>query len=197
MTASERARNRGMHIKAMRQSADLTLEDMAFELGISRASVARMENGEYVPDLDEWQSLCNACHKNPVISLLSITEPELYASRNKNLSNMQYVLNALDDYLHKYASEHTRNELAFLVLGNHGSFPDAVIDLVTAYLQLPLYMRHCIAQMISSSYQEAKRMDVLNCPDSVQPDVDTLTRAIIAGTEASLKGSQSYNIGKE
>lgn len=193
MTASDYARNRGKRIKEMRQEAGITLEDMAFEIGISRASVARIETGEYVPDLDEWKRICDVCHRDSMRSLLAVLKPDIYAKLT-TCGSIGDTLSALDDYLHHYSTEHTQREIAYMVLGDHGSDAVAIIELVTAYLHLPLYMRHGIAHMILASYKEANRLDILNCPDNVQPDIVMLDNAIEAGTKASLSGKERYNL---
>ena len=86
--------------------------------------------------------------------------------------------------------------LLFVLKGNHGSSPPAVISEVAANLHCPLNNRVSVCGIIINQYNFAQNMGLDPCPDDPQPPIDDLKVTYKAGREASEKGAQGY-IGRK
>lgn len=190
MTTGEYRRAIGNIVRSIREGADFTQEYVAFEMNVGRSTVARWETGESLINVLEWKQYCEVCHKDPVRATLELMLPAVFTEEQR--ADKTHAV--LDYYIHNVAPEHVLQELLYVINGNHGSLPEAVMHLVTADLHTPLYMRHGIAQTISTNYKQAQRMGLDPCPDSIQPDIDMLDAAISAGFDATMDGREGYNV---
>ena len=82
--------------------------------------------------------------------------------------------------------------LLFLLLGDHGSYPPAVIAEMCANLHTPLQNRVSVCGQIIDNYNMAQASRTDPAPNAVQPPIEDLEQTYLSGRKAALKGSQAY-----
>lgn len=184
----------GEALRRHRERAGYSQEELASELGVSRSTVVRTELGDGQPvkqfaALLKFWRVCNVPAKQGFQELINADD-----YRQAEAGSRSGQIKRLQDYLEDFAPDLIISEIDYHYFGGHGSDPEAVQQLVTAYLHLPLHMRHSISQMILADYRQAQRMGLDPCPEGTHPDLDLLQKAIDAGFQASMEGQEAYKI---
>lgn len=68
--------------------------------------------------------------------------------------------------------------IAYLILGEHGSYWNAVLEMMLEYICLPLSSRVLIARSIVTGYEVDKNDSTIHCSTNVMPDADHLEKQI-------------------
>lgn len=76
--------------------------------------------------------------------------------------------------------------------GEHGSSPHSVMQLILAHLHLPMTLRINDACNVDTNYKMAKELDMLVCPDNIQPDLSDFKRSTLMALEACKANRDSY-----
>lgn len=162
-----------VHAQA-RIEAKLSQDYMAQELEVSKKTVISWEKGISSPPIDrsfEWFEICGV---NPLSQYLKVIWPEL--ADVSTISDED--VDASFQKLFQLLPSTTKRALLFLFFGNHGSSPDALVQLLLAYLHTPLTSRATQAITSANMYRLEKELGKDSCPDDIQPDIDLLERAI-------------------
>lgn len=86
------------------------------------------------------------------------------------------------------------SQLLYLISGDHGSSPRAVLQLITAHLQTPMRDRVTQAGVIIKNYEIAHKKNLLSNKDQVQPNMKLLHKAWERGEQAVMEDEDSYNM---
>ncbi len=180
----------GKALAEARVSAGLSQREMAIALNRGERTVQSWEKGISSPDSDEVFDWCSACGVSPISVFMEVIHPELYAVPDDGKTDEE-----LDAELCRLVVNMpplTKRLLLFILKGNHGSSPPAVISEVAANLHCPLNNRVSVCGTIIDQYNFAQNMGLDPCPDAPQPPIDDLKVNYKAGREASEKGAQGY-----
>lgn len=162
-------------LRITRNEAGKSQEYMAFELGISRRTILNWENGVSEPSIGQAIKWFKLVDKNPIPYLLQTTYPEMDKISSKD--DDAKILTALMQLINDLPAEGVR-QLMYLFFGDHESSPRAVLQMITAHLQVPLKDRIIHGQLIATDYEIAKRTKNIARPNHVQPDLDCLNDEI-------------------
>lgn len=175
--------------KRSREDCGYSQEYMAKAMGVSKKTVANWESGLSQPSLlklFEWfDTLCI----QPMPYIRRLLYPEY------NDITVDSCDDDIDDFLLHLVKEQSpdgKRQLIYLLSGEHGSSPTALLNMITAHLQSPLRDRINIALSISTNYELAQLRGSVVCPDNIQPNTDLLNFAIRAGMHAAVEGREEY-----
>lgn len=163
---------------------------VAKKLGVSKKSVQNWESGMSTPNLLTTFDWFNAIGIPMYPFFMSVLHPKEIDGISKDTEESK-LRNALNVYIQEMP-DHQMRELLFYFFGKHGSAPNGVLEMLTAYLHLPLSMRISIAQSIQTNYEICNANGLLTNTDHVLPNEDSLNYYIDAGKSAALKGQSSY-----
>lgn len=190
-TRSDRAKAFGeLHAK-IRCKEKKSQEYMAMELGVSKRTVQNWEKGISSPTFFqslEWFRILNT---NPFPYYLALTYPD----KLKGLkgSDSDDKINEAFDALVEALPINAKRALLYLFYGEHGSSPNAVIQMMLAHMHTPLQSRITQAMVTAHMYEMEKELGNLICKDNILPNMDTLNDAILKARIAALNHEYGYN----
>lgn len=176
-----------------RLDSGLSQSKLASRLNVSRSTIANWESG-YTSSI----TLLNAVEAFRALGvpmypyLMSaiygeeMTDINAYTDADRLKENLIAFVKELDDF-------HVK-ELLYILQGNHGSSPTGTLDLMTAYLHLPLLERYLAAQSIVEAYEMYDAIGEIDKSDNVVPRFETLKKCITAAKQAVLEGKDTYVI---
>lgn len=180
----------GKALAEARVSAGLSQREMAIALNRGERTVQSWEKGISSPDSDEVFDWCSACGVSPISVFMEMIHPELYAVPDDGKTDEE--LDAELCRLVVNLPPLTKRLLLFILKGNHGSSPPAVISEVAANLHCPLNNRVSICGAVIDHYSFAQSMGLDPCPREPQPPLEDLRMNYKAGRAASENGAQGY-----
>ena len=177
-------------LSTARTNAKISQDAMASAMGVSRKTVQKWEDGSLCPNL------------NRVIEWFDITGEPLYPYILRLLhgynfngisseTNKDDIKDGLHDFVDELSEDRIR-KLMYVIYCDHGSTPSGVLDLITAYLHLPLDRRVCIASAIIHACVICESTDTLRGKDHVLPDIEFLKECCNSATRAVIEGKESY-----
>lgn len=175
-----------------RSEAKVSQEKMAMELGVAKKTIQNWEKGVSAPDLFQGIEWFRTLGLNPIPYLMSFVFPEKMDEIAATDPD-ERIEEAIEELI-KYCSIETKRKLLFLFWGVHGGSPTAAVDLITAFLQLPLKERVEIATQIATAYDLNKELNSINSPEHIQPDMEKLMNAISEAKKNVLSGQDGYTI---
>lgn len=173
-----------------RADAGVSQEFIANELGISRKTVQNWERGISSPTLFQGTEWFRALGINPLPYYLAYVFPERMDGISSKDEDKK-IEEALIELIPQLSSANKRM-LLFLLYGDHGSSPTAVLNLLTAHLQTPMNDRIMQANSILSNYELEQELGNVSRSDHVQPDTELLHAAISEAKRAVLKKQKGY-----
>lgn len=179
-----------MHIDA-RQIACKSQEYMALEMGISKKTVQNWEKGISSPSFFqslEWFRILNI---NPFPYYLDVLYPDKIAGVKASDSD-EKIEEAFDSLIHNI-SINDKRALLYLYYGKHGSSPHSVIQFLLSHLHVPMSYRIIDACNICTSYKLAKELNLIVCPDNIQPDLSDFTESINKAVSACKDNLDRYS----
>lgn len=180
----------GKALAEARVSAGLSQREMAIAINRGERTVQSWEKGISSPDSDEVFDWCSACGVSPISVFMEMIHPELYAVPDDGKTDEE--LDAELCRLVVNLPPLTKRLLLFILKGNHGSSPPAVISEVAANLHCPLNNRVSICGAVIDHYSFAQSMGLDPCPREPQPPLEDLRMNYKAGRAASENGAQGY-----
>lgn len=180
----------GKALAEARVSAGLSQREMAIAINRGERTVQSWEKGISSPDSDEVFDWCSACGVSPISVFMEVIHPELYAVPDDGKTDEE--LDAELCRLVVNLPPLTKRLLLFILKGNHGSSPPAVISEVAANLHCPLNNRVSICGAVIDHYSFAQSMGLDPCPREPQPPLEDLRMNYKAGRSASENGAQGY-----
>lgn len=164
-------------------------EYMALELQIARKTVQNWEKGTSEPTIKQALEWFRVLGQSPIPYLFQVVHGDMGdASGEKDIDTLKKSLTNLIDVL----PEEGMRQLMFLLYGDHGSSPRAVMNMVTAHLQTPMKDRVINGTVILKNYDMATRQNKLTAPDSIQPNREFLVHAIELGETAVVNCTNAY-----
>lgn len=180
-----------MH-KTARLSMNKSQEYMALSLGVTKKTVSNWEKGLSSPTYFQSLEWFRCLNINPFPYYLKFTFPEPKSYTKK--IDVDSVLNKLIDVLPDYS----KMALIYLLTGEHGSSPNAIIQLLLAYLHCPIKTRLTQATLIAHNFEIEKELGCIICKDDIMPDMEILNAAISKAWDSVLKHEYGYsNVEKD
>lgn len=155
-----------------RADAGVSQEYVAIGVGVSRKTVQNWEKGISSPDLFQASEWFNVLGLNPLPYFLDFIFPQDVDGIKGNDEDKR-IDEALKQLIEQLPAAGKR-QLLYMLYGNHGSSPNAVLNLMNAHLQAPLKDRIVHATMIVENYELEKMLGNLVCPSNIQPDIKML-----------------------
>lgn len=187
---SEEDKKRLARILALaRAESGMSQETLALELGIAKKTVQNWEKGTSTPTLPQAIAWFRVLQVAAMPYFLQFMFPDIEGIKSK--ASDKHVLESLLALIETLPMEGVR-QLMYLFYGNHGSSPRAIINMVTAYLQIPLKERYYIDCAIQEKYEMAKDMSNIVKEEHIQPDEEFMKKSISREREAILENKQSY-----
>lgn len=166
-----------------REDAGKSQAFMAKALGVSRATIQHWEEGVSSPSQAKGFQWFEALGLQPM---------PYYMELIYGISNESDPLEGVGSIAKDLPTEYQRKILFFLS-GKHGSSVAGIIELMTAYLMLPLRDRLAIAQSIATMYRVVDAEGSAMADECIRPNMDILQRSIDCGTRAVLSGEKEYS----
>lgn len=173
-----------------RSNAHLSQDAMAEALGVSRKTIQKWEDGSLCPNLKKVIEWFDYTGEPLYPYLVHLLHGDSFSGLG---AGAQYA--DLKAVMHLYIDEMSDDrirELVYLMYSDHGSTPSGVLDLITAYLHLPLDRRACIASAILHAYVICEATGQLRGTDHIMANVDYLKRCCDYATQAVMDGKNSY-----
>ena len=190
-TRSDRAKAFAETHAKVRCKEGKSQEYMAMELGVSKRTVQNWEKGISSPTFFqslEWFRILNT---NPFPYYLALTYPdELMGLKG---SDSDEKINEAFDALAETLPISAKRALLYIFYGEHGSSPNAILQMVLAHLHTPLQARITQATVTAHMYEMEEELGNLICKDNILPNMDTLNEAILKARIAALHHEYGYN----
>lgn len=179
-----------------RADAGKSQDYLAKKLGVSKKTIQNWEAGLASPSQMKGFEWFEALGRQPLPYYLQLLFPEEYEDLSPSSDN-QAIEDALITYI-KSCRPATKRKLLFMLNGSHGSSPEGLLEMITAYLHTPLKNRLCVASATILNYEIAEAHGELIDQEHIAPDVDLLRRSLERSKEAVLDGMNAYtNVTKE
>lgn len=174
--------------KQARTDAGKSQAWLAKAMMVSKTTIQNWENGIGCPNQKQGFEVFSALGLNPLPYYLRVLFPDDYVNGTNDEMN-----SALNRWAESQ-SPADKEKLYFWTYGDHGSSPKGVLELIVAYLHLPLINRVFIAHDIYTNYKLQHALGNTCNDDYIQPDMELLTKALNKGTEAVYAGEDKYTI---
>lgn len=184
-------RNIGYYLQRSRWDCNKSQEFMAIEMGIARKTVQNWEKGVSEPTLTQLMEWFEALKLNPMPYVLRFFYHEDYAAE-ESISDKK-TRNILVDMIKDMPIKSVRQFL-YVIDGNHGSSPRALLQMMIAHLQTPMKDRYNQARLIYDNYTISKEKGTLTDAKEEQPDEQFLKKAIEEGRKSVITGCDEYSM---
>ena len=173
-----------------RLKAGKSQEYMALELGVAKKTIQNWEKGLSSPSFFQSLEWFRVLNTNPFPYYMDVLYPDKVAGVKASDSDekIEEAFNSLIQNI----SINDKRALLYLYYGKHGSSPHSIIQVVLAHLHLPMTLRINSACNVNTNYKIAKELNMLVCPDDIQPDLSDFKRSIIMALEACKDNRDSY-----
>lgn len=186
----EEGRNIGYYLQRSRWDCNKSQEYMAIEMGIARKTVQNWEKGISEPTLTQLLEWFEALKLNPMPYILRFFYHESYAEESADDKKTKNILiNMIKDMPMRSVKQ-----FLYVMDGNHGSSPRALLQMMNAHLQTPMKDRYNQARLIYDNYQIAKEKGMLTDSGEQQPDEEFLKKAIEEGRKSVITGDDEYSM---
>lgn len=176
-------------LKLARNNAGVSRDYLANVLNVSTKSIQNWEDGTSSPNAKTIMKWFDALGLPIYPYLLQINTPGLDLL-NANSTDQQ-VKDALIDVVSNMDMSQMRKHF-FELLGKHGTAPDGMGEVKTAYLHLPMDVKIGIAEIICTQFEICQAMNRLVQPDKVMPDLRKLKDYICKAKVAVINGKDTY-----
>lgn len=176
-------------LRQSRASAGISREYVASELGLSAKTIQNWEEGLSSPNAKYIIKWFDAVGIPIYPYLLKISTPGL-EEINANSSDEQ-IRDALFALIDSMDISQMRKHY-FELFGEHGTAPDGMGEVKTAYLHLPMDVKVGIAEIISTQFLICQAQNRLVQPDKIMPDIQKLQNYIDKAKNAVIEGKSSY-----
>ena len=173
-----------------RIKAGKSQEYMAIELGVAKKTVQNWEKGTTSPTFFQSLEWFRVLGMNPFPYYMSIVYPNelLHIAPSDDDEKIDQAFMAMIQNI----SIADKRALLYLYCGDHGSSPHSVIQLMLSHLHCPMSFRIIDACNIETAYKLAKELDLIVCPDNIQPDLSDFSDSIHQAVEACKNNMDRY-----
>ena len=176
-------------LRNARHESGVSQDYLANALGVSKKTVQNIENGVSFPNIKtiiKWFQTIDI----PIYPyLFRLSHPELL-SLNANSTDTE-VRDALISVINDMDIHEMRKHF-FEMFGEHGTAPEGMGEVKTAYLHLPMYVKVGIAEIICTQFEIAQARGELVQPDKIMPNTDKLKEYIDKAKKAVIDGKETY-----
>lgn len=173
-----------------RYASGLSQQKVADIMHVSKSTIQNWEDGTSSPSFEKILEWFKALGVPMYPYLMTLMYPREFAQikTDTDIDDIRKGLNSLVAELDEF---HAR-ELYFILSGIHGSSPTGTLDLITAYLHLPLAQRVLTAENTLSNYEMAYALGKVHNTEHVLPATTTLKRCVDTARTAAMSGKNSY-----
>lgn len=171
-----------------RYDAGKTQSYMAIAMGVSVKTIQNWESGISCPSQSQSFEWFRKLGVQPLPYYLDLLYPDLKQLNDD--SSFEDVDRALSEVTSQL-SDGMKRRLLYILSGTHGSSVAALLELITAYLALPLHGRIIIADTILSKYELDGMSNDLHRSDAL-PDINLINAAVGRATVAMRDHLDSY-----
>lgn len=173
-----------------RVKAHRSQDYMAAELGVAKKTIQNWEKGVSAPSFlqsIEWFRVLNI---NPFPYYLAYVYPDELLGL-KGTDSDQRIDEAFDSLV-KTLPMSAKRSLLYFFYGEHGSSPNAMLQLILAYLHTPIKAR--ITQAVNTAYIYELEKELGNdiCKGNIQPDMELLNGAILRAKTSIMHHETGY-----
>ena len=176
-------------LKSSRESAGISIRSMAKAMNVAPTTIQNWECGYSQPkttNIMQWFDVLDI----PIYPyMLKLNHPEL-VNVNANSSDKE-IKDALISVINDLDMTSIRKHY-FELLGEHGTPPDGMGEVKTAYLHLPMRDKIVIASIICNLYELSEANGTLTHTDCIMPDIVALKKYIESAKAAFIDGKDSY-----
>lgn len=158
-----------------REDAGLSQGEVAKRMDVSKRTVQNWESCVSSPSPSMIVAWFSAIHKQLLPYLLQAT----YGGESLDDLTDEQLDNTVFHFV-KSLPRRSKEEIAYLAYGDHGTAPLAFFELAMAYVQTSLRDRVMAAQLIKANYELSKAFDTVSDPNQIQPDLDVIDEFIDA-----------------
>ena len=176
-------------LKDSRCNAGISRDYMSKTLNVSAKTIQNWEDGISSPNAKHIMKWFDTLGLPIYPSLLKISNPELQ-DLNANSSDNQ-VKEAIISTISNMDIAQMRQHF-FELFGEHGTAPDGMGEVKTAYLHLPMDVKIGIAEIICTQFELCQATNRLVSPDKIMPDLDKLKDYINKAKIAVINGKNTY-----
>lgn len=174
-----------------RAESGLSQEAVALELGIAKKTVQNWEKGVSTPTLPQAIAWFRVMKVAAMPYLIQFMFPDI--EMKKDNKKDKELLDSLKELIEVLPMEGVK-QLLYLLYGEHGSSPRAVVNILAAYLLLPMKDRYQIDCAIWENYKMAEDMGLITSKDTASLDKEIIKIALEREREAILENKNSYLI---
>jgi len=172
-----------------RAESGLSQEAVALELGISKKTVQNWEKGASTPTLPQAIAWFHVVKVAAMPYFLQFMFPDMEGiCSQSDISDIRKNLTSLIEVM----PEDGIRQLMYLFYGNHGSSPKAALNMITAYLQIPLIDRYQLDCQLLENYRLAQDLNTITKSNHVQPNVKLMEKTVSREREAIVKQDDNY-----
>ena len=171
-----------------RYDAGKTQAYMAKAMGVSLKTVQNWEAGITCPSQQQSFDWFLQLGVQPLPYYLDVLYPHLKQLNDESpVADIDEALSNVTEQL----SMGMKRRLLYILSGVHGSSVAALLELMTAYLALPLHGRIIVTETILSKYELDGMNNDLHRSDAL-PDIDLVKSAVRRATAAMHEHQDSY-----
>lgn len=178
-----------IHVKAREQSGK-SQEYVALELGVNKKTISNWENGISSPTFFQSLEYFKALGINPFPLYLRLVYPN---TCKLSPSDKDERINEAFDSLAESLPTSAKRILLFLFYGEYGGNPSDIMELICAYMHIPLSERVLMATIIAHTYEMDKELNKLICDDSIHPNMEKLKEATKKARISAINHEYGYN----
>lgn len=172
-----------------RADAGKTQDFMAKGLHVSKKTIQNWEKGITAPDFFEGSEWFRVLGLNPMPYYLKYLFPDEFSEMDdENETDIDGILLMLV----KNMTETEKKELLYLIAGDHGSPWYSLLQMFTAHCHTSLKSRAIVASTILENYKMEEALGETVCSRDIEPDVETLDKAVKKARESVVKGLTGY-----
>lgn len=171
-----------------RKKAGKSQEYMALELNVSKKTVQNWESGASCPDLFASMEWFRALDVNPLPYYAQIIY-DFDLSANSDTTVDEQFSNICNSM-----STEAKKAVLYIMQGNHGSDPVAILQLMLAHLGTPMATRVTRAHLVALEYEMQQKLGGIKTDDYGIPDMEYLNAAISEAQEAAIQHKSTYDM---
>lgn len=173
-----------------RYKSGYSQEYMAAELGVSKKTIQNWEKGTSCPSLLQVLDWFDVIGENPTPYIMSCAYPN-EIKKNIDASNDKEINKIFKKTIESLPAQ-AKKGMIYLFCGNHGSSPEALLQLTLAHIHLPMRDRLAPAVIVAQMYKMEESLGNLVCTEDIMPNMDILERAIMNAKDAVQKNNYGY-----
>lgn len=184
----------GRIMQAERERSGLSRQRVAISMGVSPTTVKNWEIGLAEPSYTKLVAYCKAIGVPRSIITQAYEHEEMDGldgcSPDEDVDRAFRRLFSADAM-----PMWVKRQMLFLRSGHHGGDPIALLQMMVAHAQSPLFCRCSHTNTIISDYMMSANAHMIQYPDHAQPQLEILATALDSANSALKEGMRGYTNG--